>query len=79
MNHEAITPSFLHPTGVTIVAGVCTVNNEVIKELNAHGISIIEDNKSGATFNRRLKAGASGSSPGRYGAQRWPLCLLSRN
>ena len=53
INHEAITPSFLHPAGVTIVAGVRTVNDEVIKELNAHGVSIIEVNKTGATISHK--------------------------
>jgi uncharacterized protein len=62
MNHEAITPAFLHPNGVTSVNGVRTVNEEVIKELNAHGVSIIEVVKTGNTwgyvrnssFNRRI-------------------------
>jgi secreted PhoX family phosphatase len=42
MNHEAITPAFLHPTGPTIVSGVRTVPEEVLKEFYVHGISIIE-------------------------------------
>lgn len=62
MNHEAITPAFLHPNGPTIVNGARTVNEEVIKELNAHGVSIIEVSKSGSSviykkdsaFNRRI-------------------------
>ena len=62
MNHEAITPAYLHPNGATIVSGARTVNEEVIKELNAHGVSIIEVNKSGgsvtykkdSSFNRRI-------------------------
>lgn len=62
MNHEAITPAFLHANGVTSVNGVRTVNDEVIKELNAHGVSVIEVVKSGNTwtyvrsssFNRRV-------------------------
>ena len=56
MNHEAITPSFLHPAGATIVAGVRTVNDEVIKELNAHGVSVIEVNKTGATFSHKKES-----------------------
>jgi secreted PhoX family phosphatase len=54
MNHEAITPAYLHATGPTIVGGVRTVNDEVIKELNAHGVSVIEVNKNGSavTFNK---------------------------
>jgi secreted PhoX family phosphatase len=42
MNHEAITPDFLHPTGPTIVNGTRTVAEEVQKEFYAHGVSIIE-------------------------------------
>ncbi|MBK7470082.1 MAG: PhoX family phosphatase [Betaproteobacteria bacterium] len=51
INHEAITPAYLHAAGATIVAGARTVNDEVIKELNAHGVSIIEVNRSGGTFS----------------------------
>lgn len=62
MNHEAITPNFLHPNGVTSVAGVRTVNEEVLKELNVHGVSIIEVARTGNTwtyvrnsvYNRRI-------------------------
>ena len=62
MNHEAITPLFLHVNGPTIVNGARTVNDEVIKELNAHGVSIIEVSKAGSTvaynksspYNRRI-------------------------
>jgi uncharacterized protein len=54
MNHEAITPLFLHVAGPTIVGGVRTVNDEVVKELNVHGVSVIEVTKTGSavTFNR---------------------------
>jgi uncharacterized protein len=63
MNHEAITPLFLHPTGPTIVAGVRTVADEVLREFYLHGVSIIEANRSAAgtwsykqdsAFNRRI-------------------------
>ncbi|MFM7460837.1 MAG: PhoX family protein, partial [Burkholderiales bacterium] len=62
INHEAITPNFLHPNGVTSVAGVRTVNEEVLKELNVHGVSIIEVARSGnswsyvrnSVYNRRI-------------------------
>ena len=64
MNHEAITPAFLHVNGPTIVNGARTVTDEVIKELNAHGVSVIEVVKSGntwvyarnSTYNRRITA-----------------------
>ena len=54
MNHEAITPSFLHAAGPTAVAGVRTVRDEVIKEFHVHGVSVIEVNKTGiaVTYNR---------------------------
>jgi uncharacterized protein len=62
INHEAITPNFLHPNGVTSVAGVRTVNEEVLKELNVHGVSVIEVARTGNTwtyvrnsvYNRRV-------------------------
>jgi secreted PhoX family phosphatase len=42
MNHEAITPAYLHPNGPTIVNGVRTVPEEVQREFYAHGVSVIE-------------------------------------
>jgi secreted PhoX family phosphatase len=42
MNHEAITPAFLHPKGPTIVNGARTVPEEVLREFYVHGVSIIE-------------------------------------
>ena len=42
VNHEAITPAFLHPTGQTIVDGARTVADEVLREFYAHGVSVIE-------------------------------------
>ena len=62
MNHEAITPVFLHVNGPTIANGARTVNDEVLKELNVHGVSVIEVTKTGSTvaynksstYNRRI-------------------------
>ena len=64
MNHEAITPAFLHPTGQTIVAGARTVADEVLREFYIHGVSVVEVNraagggawsyKQDSTFNRRV-------------------------
>ncbi len=62
LNHEAITPAFLHANGPTIVNDVRTVADEVTKELNVHGVSVIEVGKSGnavsykkdSAFNRRI-------------------------
>ena len=42
MNHEAITPAYLHAAGPTIVGGVRTVADEVLKEFYVHGVSVIE-------------------------------------
>ncbi|HEY8606020.1 MAG TPA: PhoX family phosphatase [Noviherbaspirillum sp.] len=76
MNHEAITPVYLHPDGVTINGTTIkkypssipetgynrTVADEAIKEMNAHGVSVIEVSKTGnsvsydkgSSFNRRI-------------------------
>ncbi|MGJ7613150.1 MULTISPECIES: PhoX family protein [unclassified Variovorax] len=66
MNHEAITPVFLHPTGQTSTgtgnAAVRTVADEVLREFYLHGVSVIEVNKAAAawsykqdsSFNRRV-------------------------
>jgi secreted PhoX family phosphatase len=65
LNHEAITPGFLHPTGPTIVGGVRTVAEEVLREFYVHGVSIIEivrekrrrhENRS-AAFRRHRRPG----------------------
>lgn len=57
MNHEAITPLFLHPTGQTISgtgnAAARTVADEVLREFYLHGVSLIEVNKSGSTWSYR--------------------------
>lgn len=66
MNHEAITPVFLHPADQTITgsgaSAARTVADEVLREFYVHGVSVIEVNKSGTTwsykqdsnFNRRV-------------------------
>jgi secreted PhoX family phosphatase len=62
INHEAITPAYLHPAGPTIVGGVRTNAEEVLREFYVHGISVIEVRKGGAgweyrrtsRFNRRI-------------------------
>lgn len=66
LNHEYINPTYLHPTGATVVAGKRTIEDEVIKELNAHGVSVVEVRKDEKTskvsivkdsvFNRRITA-----------------------
>lgn len=62
INHEAITPLFLHANGPTPATGDRTVADEVQKEFRLHGVSVVEVNKvNGAfqvnvasTFNRRI-------------------------
>jgi secreted PhoX family phosphatase len=66
MNHEALTPNYLHATGQTIygtgVDAARGVSDEVIKEMNAQGVSVIEIAKTagkwaykkGSPFNRRI-------------------------
>jgi secreted PhoX family phosphatase len=67
MNHEAITPLFLHPAGQTTTgsgaAQVRTVAGEVQREFFLHGVSVIEVSKDGSgvwsykqssSFNRRV-------------------------
>ncbi|MBI3897373.1 MAG: PhoX family phosphatase [Gammaproteobacteria bacterium] len=62
INHEAITPAYLHPTGPTIVADARTDAGEVLREFYAHGISVIEAVKQhkkwsyqqDSRFNRRI-------------------------
>ena len=66
MNHEALTPSYLHQAGPSItdtgLAAVRTVADEVIKEMNAQGVSVIEISRTAgkwavvvaSTFNRRI-------------------------
>ncbi|WP_174493752.1 PhoX family protein [Acinetobacter sp. Marseille-Q1623] len=66
MNHEYINPTFLHPQGPTLSADGRRPEDEVIREMNAHGVSIIELKKDKTTqkveivknslFNRRITA-----------------------
>ena len=63
INHENITPVFLHANGQTTTAGVRDAN-EVQKEFRAHGVSVVEVNKvngkyevnKASAFNRRVTA-----------------------
>jgi uncharacterized protein len=51
MNHEAITPLFLHPNGQTVVSGARTVAEEILREFYVHGVSIIEVNRTGGAWS----------------------------
>lgn len=42
INHEAVTAAFLHPQGETVADGKRTSEDEVMKEMLAHGVSIVE-------------------------------------
>ncbi|MBJ8497369.1 PhoX family protein [Acinetobacter oleivorans] len=65
MNHEYINQTFLHPKGPTKVDGR-RPEDEVIRETNAHGVSVVHIKKDAATqkveivkksiFNRRITA-----------------------
>ena len=65
MNHEYINQTFLHQKGATKVDGR-RPEDEVIREMNAHGVSVVELKKDKATqkveivknslFNRRITA-----------------------
>lgn len=62
VNHEAITAAFLHPNGQTIVDGKRVSEQEVMKEMLAHGVSVVEVFREGrrwklqkdSRFNRRI-------------------------
>ncbi len=62
VNHEAITATFLHKQGQTIVNDQRTVEDEVMKEMYAHGVSVVEVVRDGkgfklkrdSRFNRRI-------------------------
>ena len=65
MNHEYINQTFLHPQGPTTVSGR-RPEDEVLREMNAHGVSVIHVKKDSKTqaitieksspFNRRITA-----------------------
>jgi len=66
LNHEAITTSYMHPTGQTIygtgVDAVRAFTDEVVRELHVHGVSVLEitrvdgkwSYKKNSRFNRRI-------------------------
>lgn len=61
MNHENINQSYLHVGGATSSGGV-RPTSEVVKEMECHGVSVVEVSRSGGTwsytpassFNRRI-------------------------
>lgn len=62
VNHENVTAAFLHPVGQTVVNDKRTNDGEVLKEMLAMGVSIVEVRKGpagfevhrGSRFNRRI-------------------------
>lgn len=60
INHEAIVPMFLHPYGVSVAGtGVNqrrTDSDEVLKEMYAHGVSVIEVRRSRSSFDYRRES-----------------------
>ncbi|RPH45122.1 MAG: PhoX family phosphatase [Burkholderiales bacterium] len=67
INHEAITPAFLHPAGQTITgtgnAAVRTSAEEVLREYYVHGVAVVEVRRAAngtwsyvqnSSFNRRI-------------------------
>ncbi len=62
MNHENILTAYMHPAGATSVGGV-RPEGEALKEIEAHGVSVVEVSQAAAggwsytqasTYNRRL-------------------------
>ena len=49
LNHENITPAYLHPNGQTSVNGV-RPEAEAIKEIECHGVSVIEISRTNGTW-----------------------------
>ena len=62
VNHEAVTAAFLHPRGQTIADGQRVVADEVLREMLAVGVSVVEVRRQGqryrlqtdSPFNRRI-------------------------
>jgi secreted PhoX family phosphatase len=54
INHEAITPLFLHTAGPTPATGTRTVADEVQKEFRLHGVSVVEVSKVNGAFQVNL-------------------------
>jgi secreted PhoX family phosphatase len=61
MNHEAITPLFLHPRGQTTVGAgnlqARTVPDEVLREFYLHGVSVIEIERGASGWSYRQASG----------------------
>ncbi len=57
MNHEALTTTYLHAAGETRVDGKRTVADECVKEMNAHGVSVIEVKKNASGQFAVIKGG----------------------
>lgn len=51
INHEYIDAAALHPNGPTAIDGMRTIVDEVRKEINAHGVSVVRVQKANGTWN----------------------------
>lgn len=87
LNHENIsgTQIFLHPNGPTTTAGARPAA-EAIKEIEAHGVSVIEISKTlggkfavqkNSRFNRRVTAGSNVSIAGPVRGTKWVKTAFS--
>ena len=62
MNHENITQRYLHPNGATTLTGGARPEGEALKEIEAHGVSVVETARAtsgwayiqGGPLNRRI-------------------------
>jgi len=87
MNHEYVTANYLHPNGRTVVDGVRTVPGEVLKEMLAHGVSIVEvEREKGrmsvrkdSRFNRRITALTEMALSGPAGRSRYMVTAFSKD
>lgn len=84
MNHENITPSFLHAAGASTAAPRNA--DQALKEINCHGISVIEIKKSvagkfevvrGSSFNRRITPFTPMTLTGPVAGSDWVKTLYS--
>jgi secreted PhoX family phosphatase len=80
LNHENITQLCLHAAGPTVVSGTRTVSDEVLKEINCHGVSIVEVTRAAggavtvqiaSPFNRRITPNTAMKASGPAAGSAW--------
>ncbi|HEV8315425.1 MAG TPA: alkaline phosphatase PhoX, partial [Burkholderiaceae bacterium] len=89
MNHENITSAYLHANGQTIsgsgATAVRTVADEVVKEINAHGVSVVEVQRGTggwsinkiSSFNRRITAASEMAMSGPVAKSKYLITKFS--